>query len=86
MLKKYFYMLVFLLQQYKIKFVLKTFDLDVRYYHVTHVFQSESTLYSCLYVKQLHDRNRRDIWSLSDSNGIRTYNQVVRKWMLNQLG
>ena len=30
-------------------------------YHVTHVFQSESTLYSCLNVKELLARNKRDI-------------------------
>ena len=35
-------------------------------YHVTYVFQSESTLYSCLNVKEVLARNRREIWSLSD--------------------
>ena len=30
-------------------------------------------------------RNRRDIWSLSDCNGIRTYNHLVRKRTLNYL-
>ena len=45
----------------------------VCYYHVTHAFQSESTLYSCLNIKELHARNRRDIGSLSDSNGTRTH-------------
>ena len=29
-------------------------------YHVTHVFQSEYTLYSCLNVKELLAQNRRD--------------------------
>ena len=29
--------------------------------HVTYAFQSESTLYSCLNVKELLARNRRDI-------------------------
>ena len=37
-------------------------------YHVTYVFQSESTLYSCLNVKELLSRNRRVIWLLSDCN------------------
>ena len=30
-------------------------------YHVTHAFQSESTLYSCLNVKELLAQNRREI-------------------------
>ena len=34
-------------------------------YHVTYAFQSESTLYSCLNVKELLARNRHKIWSLS---------------------
>ena len=48
-------------------------------------FQSESTVYSCLNVKELLSRNRRDIWRLGDSNGIRTHHQLVRKWTLNHL-
>ena len=32
-------------------------------YHITYAFQSESTLCSCLNVKELLARNRRDIWS-----------------------
>ena len=54
-------------------------------YHVTYVFQSESTLYSCLDVKELLARNRREIWSLSDCNWIRTHNRLVRKGTLNHL-
>ena len=42
--------------------------------HVMYAFQSESTLYSCLNVKELLAWNRRDIWDLSDSNGIRALN------------
>ena len=34
-------------------------------YHVTYAFQSESTLYSCLNVKELLAGNRRIIWSLA---------------------
>ena len=34
--------------------------------HVTYAFQSESTLYSCLNVKELLARSRREIWNLSD--------------------
>ena len=33
-------------------------------YHVTYAFQSKSTLYSCLNVRELFARNRRNIWSL----------------------
>ena len=54
-------------------------------YHVTYTFQSESTLYGCLNIKELIARNRRDIWSLSDYNGARTHNQLVCKPTLNHL-
>ena len=54
-------------------------------YHVTSAFQSGSTLYSSLNVKELLARNRRDTRSLSDSNGIRTHNHLLRKWTLNHL-
>ena len=49
------------------------FFLTVCYYHVTYTFQSESRLYSCLNIKKVLAQNRRDIWNLSDSNGIRTH-------------
>ena len=35
--------------------------LTVCSYHVTYAFQSESTLYSCLNVKELLARSRREI-------------------------
>ena len=54
-------------------------------YHVTYVFQSESILYSCLNVKYLLAQNRREIWSLSDCNGTRTYKHLVSKQTLNHL-
>ena len=57
----------------------------VHYYHVTHVFQSESTLYSFLNVKELLAQNRRDLWILIDSNGIQTHNPLARKRTLNHL-
>ena len=50
-----------------------------------YTFQSEFTLYSYLNVKELLTRNRRDIWSLSHSNRIRTYNHLVRKRTPNNL-
>ena len=54
-------------------------------YHVTYVFQSESTLYSCLNVKELLAWNRRNILALSDSNVIRTHNHLVCKLAHNHL-
>ena len=53
--------------------------------HVTYAFQSESTLYICLNVKELLARSRREIWSLSDCNWIRTHNHLVHKRTLNHL-
>ena len=55
------------------------FDMEVS------AFQSESTLYSCLNVKKPLARNRRDIGSLSDYNGTRTHNHLVRERTLNHL-
>ena len=60
-------------------------DLTVCFYHITYRFQSESTLYSCLNVKELFAQNRREIWILSDCNGTRTYNHLARKRTLNHL-
>ena len=54
-------------------------------YHVTYAFQSESTLYSCLNVKELLAQNRHDIWSLSDRNETRIHNHLVHKWKLSHL-
>ena len=60
---------------------------SVCYHHVMYAFQSESTLYCCVNVKELLTRNRRDIWSLSDCNGIRTSNHLLKylgklaKWL-----
>ena len=53
--------------------------------HVTYTFQSESTLYSCLNVKELVARSRWEIWCLSDCNLTRTQNHLVRKRTLNHL-
>ena len=48
-----------------IKLVIKSLkiknQLTVCFYHVTYAFQSESTLYSCLNVKELLARSRREI-------------------------
>ena len=53
--------------------------------HVTYAFQGESTLYSCLNVKELLARSMREIWRLSDCNWTRTQNHLVRKRTLNHL-
>ena len=53
--------------------------------HVTHAFQSESTLSNCLNVKELPARSRREIWSLSDCNWTQTHNHLVPKLRLNHL-
>ena len=47
--------------------------------HITYLFQSESTLYSCLNLKELLARSRCEIWSLSDCNWTRTQNHLVGK-------
>ena len=62
-----------------------TVHLIVCFDHVTYEFESESTLYSCLNVKELLARKRRHIWRLSDRNGTRTNNHLVRKRTLNHL-
>ena len=59
--------------------------LSVCSYHVTYAFQSESTLYSCLNVKEFLARSRREIGSLSDCNWTRTHNHLVHKQTLNHL-
>ena len=53
--------------------------------HVTYTFQSESTLFSCLNVKELLAQSRHKIWSLSDCNWTRAHNHLVHKWTLNHL-
>ena len=47
-----------------------TVYLTLCYYHVTYAPQSESTLYSCLTVKELLAGNRSSVWSLSDNAGL----------------
>ena len=59
--------------------------LTICYYHVTYAFQSASTLYSCLNVKELLAQSRREIWNLSDCNWNRTHNHLVHKRTLTHL-
>ena len=68
----------------KIKFQ-KTEILTVCSHLVTYALPRKSTFYSCMIVKELLARNRHDIWSLSDSNGIRTHNHLVHKRSLSRL-
>ena len=51
----------------------------VNFYHVTYAFQSESTFYTCLNVKEILAQNRCKIWSLSDCNWTWTHNHFFRK-------
>ena len=53
------------------------------FYHVWYVFQSESTLYSCLNVKEFLAWSKCDIRRLSDSNRTQTQNHLVHKRTLN---
>ena len=53
--------------------------------HVPYAFQSESTLYGCLNVKELLAWNRHKVWTLSDCNWTRTQNHLARKRTLNHL-
>ena len=60
-----------------------TVHLTVCYSHVKYAFQSESTLYSWLIVKEILPQSRREIWTLSDCNWIWTHDYLVRKRTLN---
>ena len=42
-------------------------------------------IHTCLNVKELLARSKREIWRLSDCNWTRTYNHLVRKRTLNHL-
>ena len=53
--------------------------------HVTYAFQSESTLYSYLNVKELLVWSSHHVWRLTDSNGTRTHNHLVCEGTLNHL-
>ena len=66
-------------------FFLRELILTVCSCHVMYAFQSESTLYSCLNVKELLAQSWCEIWSLSDCNWTRTQNHLVHKPTLNHL-
>ena len=56
--------------------------LTVCFYHVMYIVWSQSTLYSCVNVKEVLAQNRRNIWCLSDCNGTQTQNYVLCKQTL----
>ena len=51
----------------------------------TYMFQSESILYSYMNIKEFFAQNRRDIWSLSDTNGIQSQEHLIQKQTLSHL-
>ena len=53
--------------------------------HVSYAFQSESTFYSCLNVKEFLARMIREIWSLTDCTLTGTLNHLFRKQTLTHL-
>ena len=55
------------------------------FYHFTNRFQSESRLHSGLNVKEVLAWNRRNIWSLSDSNRTLIHNLLACKRPFNHL-
>ena len=59
-------------------------NMPVCFCHVTYAFQSKSTLYSCLNLKELLAWNKREIWKLSDCGWTRTINHLVYKRRHNQ--
>ena len=62
-----------------------TVHLTVCPYHVTYAFQSESTLYSCLNLKEVLARGRGEIKSFNDRSQTQTHNNLVLKLTLNHL-
>ena len=61
------------------KFSLNFISQNVCYYHVTCEFHSKSTLYSLPECQGTPCSEQVPYLKLSESNGIRTYNHLVRK-------
>ena len=57
-------------------------NLTVCFCHVRYAFPSESTVSSCLNVKELVAARRRQIWNLSECNWTQTQNHLVRQQTL----
>ena len=66
----------FSITRIKISFIFDTCKVDCMFLSCLYDFQSESTLYSCLNVKELFARSRRGNWSLSDCNWTRSQNHL----------
>ena len=62
-----------------------TVNLTVSSCHVTYAFQSESTVYSCVNVKELLAGSRGKMWSLRYWNWTPTQNHLARKETVNHL-
>ena len=54
--------------------------------HVRYTFQTESTFYSCLNVKEILPQSTSKLSRLSDCNWGWTLNHLVLKWTVNHLG
>ena len=52
-------------------------------YQVKYAYKRQSTLFSCMNVKEPLAQNRRNIWGLSDSNRTQAHNHIVHKRTLN---
>ena len=56
---------------------------NVNFEHISYLYvimsRTLSTLYTRLNIKELLARNRRDIWSLSNSYEIWTHNHLIRR-------
>ena len=65
--------------------VICTVHLFVCSYHVRYAFQSESTVYGSVSVKELLAQSRRQIWRLNDCNETRSHNCFVCKRTVKHL-
>ena len=68
-----------------LRVLIVTMHFTVPSYHVIYAFQSESTHYRYMNVKELLAQNRRDNCSLIGSNLTRTHSYLVCKRTLNHL-
>ena len=74
-----------LIHHIQVAFTVKPSHRAVRSCHVTYAFQIETTLFSCLNVKELLSQSGREILSLNDCAWTRTPNHLVCKRTLSNL-
>ena len=74
-----------LIHHIQVAFTVKPSHRAVRSCHVTYAFQIETTLFSCLNVKELLSQSGREILSLNDCAWTRTHNHLVCKRTLSNL-